>query len=133
MNKEAFIGLDEGEKSRLSAAIWNFSSAFTSSQEYKKFKATYSFMNQDSAAQMELKAFKQKQQAINQTFRQDGDRENALAELKKLQNSLLKNPAIANYTSAQEALMNICTDAGGMLSKNIGLDYAAVCAPSCCG
>jgi cell fate (sporulation/competence/biofilm development) regulator YlbF (YheA/YmcA/DUF963 family) len=133
MNKEAFIGLDEGEKNRLSTAIWNFSSAFTSSQEYKKFETTYSFMNQDSAAQTELKAFKQKQQAINQTFRQDGDREKALAELEKLQNSLLKNPAIANYTAAQEALMNICTDAGGMLSKDIGLDYAAVCAPNCCG
>jgi cell fate (sporulation/competence/biofilm development) regulator YlbF (YheA/YmcA/DUF963 family) len=133
MNKEAFIGLDDGQKSRLLAAIWNFSSAFTNSQEYKKFETAYSFMNQDAAAQMELKAFKKKQQEINQTFRQDGDRQKALAELDKLQSLLLKNPAIANYTAAQEALMAICTEAGGMLSKNIGLDYAAVCAPSCCG
>jgi cell fate (sporulation/competence/biofilm development) regulator YlbF (YheA/YmcA/DUF963 family) len=133
MNKEAFVGLDEGEKSRLTAAIWNFSSSFTNSQEYKTYETTYSFMNQDPAAQMELKAFKQKQQEINQAFRQDGDRQKALAELDKLQSSLLKNPAIANYSAAQEALMNICTDAGDILSNNIGLDYAAVCAPSCCG
>jgi cell fate (sporulation/competence/biofilm development) regulator YlbF (YheA/YmcA/DUF963 family) len=133
MNKETFIGLDEGEKSRLTAAIWNFSSAFTSSQEYKKSETTYSFMNKDAAAQKELEAFKQKQQEINQIFRQDGDRKKALAELEKLQKSLLKNNAIADYTAAQEALMNICTDASGMLSKDIGLDYAAVCAPSCCG
>ena len=133
MNNELFEDLREDEKSRLTAAIWNFSSAFSSSQEYKKFETTYSVMNQDAVAQKELEAFKQKQQEINQLFRQNGDREKALAELGKLQTSLLKNPAIANYTAAQEALMAICTEAGDMLSKNIGLDYAAVCAPSCCG
>ena len=133
MNNELFEDLREDEKSRLTAAIWNFSSAFSSSQEYKKFETTYSVMNQDTVAQKELEAFKQKQQEINQLFRQNGDREKALAELGKLQTSLLKNPAIANHTAAQEALMAICTQAGALLSKNIGLDYAAVCAPSCCG
>ena len=133
MNNELFEDLREDEKSRLTAAIWNFSSAFSSSQEYKKFETTYSVMNQDTVAQKELEAFKQKQQEINQLFRQNGDREKALAELGKLQTSLLKNPAIANHTAAQEALMAICTEAGDMLSKNIGLDYAAVCAPSCSG
>ena len=133
MNKELFKDLREDEKSRLTAAIWNFSSAFSSSQEYKKFETTYSVMNQDAVAQKELEAFKQKQQEINQLFKQNGDREKALAELGKSQASLLKNPAIANYTAAQEALMDLCTEAGDMLSKNIGLDYAAVCAPSCCG
>ena len=133
MNNELFKDLREDEKSRLTAAIWNFSSAFSSSQEYKKFETTYSVMNQDAVAQKELEAFKQKQQEINQLFKQNGDREKALAELGKLQTSLLKNPAIANYTAAQEALMDLCTEAGDMLSKNIGLDYAAVCAPSCCG
>ena len=133
MNNELFIDLREDEKSRLSAAIWNFSSAFSSSQEYKDYEKTLSRMNQDVVAQKELKTFKQKQQEINQIFRQNGDREKALAELEKIHISLLKNPAIANHTAAQEALMAICTQAGALLSKNIGLDYAAVCAPSCCG
>ena len=133
MKNELFKELREDEKSRLSAAIWNFSTAFSSSQEYKKFETTYSMMNQDAVAQKELEAFKQKQQEINQLFRLNGDREKALAELGKSQASLLKNPTIANYSAAQEALMDICTEAGDILSKKIGLDYAAVCGPSCCG
>jgi len=133
MNKELFKELREDEQSRLSAAIWNFSSALSSSQEFKEYETTFSALNQDEVAQQELRAFKQKQQEINQLFRQNGDREKALAELGKLQSSLMKNPAIADHTAAQEELMVISTEAGTILSKNIGLDYAAVCGPSCCG
>ena len=133
MNKELFKDLSEDEKSRLSAAIWNFTSALSSSQEFKDYETTYTMMKQDTAAQKELETFKQKQQEINQIFKQNGNREKALAELEKNQTSLLKNIAIANHTAAQEAMIAICTEAGAMLSKNIELDYAAVCAPSCCG
>ena len=133
MNNELFRDLREDEKSCLSTAIWNFSSAFSSSQEYKDYEKTLSRMNQDAVAQKELKTFKQKQQEINQMFRQNGDRKKALAEMERLQDSLMQNTAISAYTIAQEALMAICTEAGDILSKNIGLDYAAVCAPSCCG
>jgi len=133
MNNELFKNQTEDEKSRLSAVIWNFSSALSNSQEFKDYETTFSIMNQDAAAQKELKTFKQKQQEINQIFRQNGDREKALAELEKIHTSLLKNSAIANHTAAQEVLMAICTQAGTLLSKNIGLDYAVVCAPSCCG
>jgi len=133
MNKELFKDLSEDEKSRLSAAIWNFTSALSSSQEFKDYETTYTMMKQDTAAQKELETFKQKQQEINQIFKQNGNREKALAELEKNQTSLLKNIAIANHTAAQEAMIAICTEAGAMLSKNIELDYAAVCAPICCG
>jgi len=133
MNKELFKDLSEDEKSRLSAAIWNFTSALSSSQEFKDYETTYTMMKQDTAAQKELETFKQKQQEINQIFKQNGNREKALAELEKNQTSLLKNIAIANHTAAQEAMIAICTEAGAMLSKNIELYYAAVCAPSCCG
>lgn len=133
MNKELFNNLTEDEKNQLSTAIWNFSSALSSSQEFKDYEATYTLMKQDTTAQKELETFKQKQQEINQIFRQNGNREQALAELEKIQKTLLKNPTISNHTTAQETLMAICTDAGVLLSKNIGLDYAAVCAPSCCG
>lgn len=133
MNKELFTDLSEKEKSHLSDAILNLTSLLTNSKEFKEFESAFSIMNQDVAAQNELKTFKQKQQEINQIFRQNGDREKALAELEKIQNSLLENPVIANHTIAQEALMDICTEAGAMLSKNIGLDYATVCGPSCCG
>jgi cell fate (sporulation/competence/biofilm development) regulator YlbF (YheA/YmcA/DUF963 family) len=133
MNKELFKELGEDELSRLSAAIWNFSEALSSSEEFKNYETTFSALNQDEAAQQELQTFRQKQQEINQLFRQNGDREKALTELGKLQSSLLKNPAITDHTAAQEALMTICSEAGASLSKNIGLDYATVCGPSCCG
>ena len=133
MNNELFKDLREDEKSRLSEAFWNFSSALLHSQEYKDYEKALSRMNQDAVAQKELKTFKQKQQEINQIFRQNGDREKALAEMERLQDSLMQNTAISAYTIAQEELMAICTEAGVMLSKSIGLDYAAVCAPSCCG
>ena len=133
MNNELFIDLREDEKSRLTAAIWNFSSAFSSSQEYKDYEKTLSRMNQDAAAQKQLQVYQKKQQEVNRNYRQDGNRENALAEMKSLQDSLMQNTTISAYTIAQETLMDLCTEAGDMLSKNIGLDYAAVCAPSCCG
>lgn len=131
--KELFKEIREDEKSRLSAAIWNFSSAFSSSQEYKNYETAYSRMNQDAAAQNDLASYRQKQQEINLAFRQNGNREKALAELEKLEKDLLKNSVIADFIKAQEVLMDLCTEAGTILSKNIGLDYAAVCGPSCCG
>lgn len=131
--KELFKEIREDERSRLSAAIWNFSSAFSSSQEYKNYETTYSRMNQDAAAQNDLASYRQKQQEINLAFRQNGNREKALAELEKLEKDLLKNSVIADFIKAQEVLMDLCTEAGTILSKNIGLDYAAVCGPSCCG
>ena len=131
--KELFKEIREDERSRLSAAIWNFSSAFSSSQEYKNYETAYSRMNQDAAAQNDLASYRKKQQEINLAFRQNGNREKALAELEKLEKDLLKNSVIADFIKAQEVLMDLCTEAGTILSKNIGLDYAAVCGPSCCG
>ena len=133
MNNELFKDLTEDEKSRLSAAIWNFSSALSSSQEFKDYETTFSIINKDAAAQKELKTFKQKQQEINQIFRQNGNREKALKELESLQHSLMQIPSISNYTAAQEELMALSEEAGAILSQSTGLNYAAVCGPSCCG
>ena len=133
MNNELFRDLSEGEKSSLSVAIWNFSSALSSSQEFKDYETTFSIMNQDDEAQKELKTFKQKQQEINQIFRQNGNREKALKELESLQHSLMQIPSISNYTAAQEELMALSEEAGAILSQSTGLNYAAVCGPSCCG
>jgi cell fate (sporulation/competence/biofilm development) regulator YlbF (YheA/YmcA/DUF963 family) len=133
MKNELFKDLREDEKSRLTAAIWNFSSAFTSSQEYKDYEKTLSRMNQDVEAQKQLQVYQKKQQEVNGNYRRDGNREKALAEMKSLQDTLMQNGAISAYTFAQEAMMDLCTEAGDMLSKKIGLDYASVCAPSCCG
>ena len=133
MNNELFKNISDDEKSRLSAAIWNFSSAFSGSQEFNDYEKTLERMNQDVEAQKQLRIYQEKQQEINRNYRQDGNREKALAEMKKLQDLLMQNTAISVYTTAQEALMDMSTEAGDMLSKNIGLDYAAVCAPSCCG
>jgi cell fate (sporulation/competence/biofilm development) regulator YlbF (YheA/YmcA/DUF963 family) len=133
MDKNAFEQISEDERKRLSPAIWNFTSAFSSSQEYKDYEKALSRMNQDAAAQKDLKLFQEKQQEINRTYRQDGNREKALAELKSIQEKLMQNTTISAYSIAQEELSALCAEAGTILSKNIGLDYAAVCAPSCCG
>jgi cell fate (sporulation/competence/biofilm development) regulator YlbF (YheA/YmcA/DUF963 family) len=133
MDKNTFEQISEDERKRLSPAIWNFSSAFSSSQEYQDYEKAFSRMNQDAAAQKELKLFQEKQQEINRTYRQDGNREKALAEMHKAQEELMQNAIISAYSIAQEELSALCKEAGAILSKNIGLDYAAVCAPSCCG
>lgn len=133
MNKELFKELGEDELSRLSAAIWNFAEALTNSEEFKNYETTFSVLSRDQAAQQQLQTFRQKQQEINQLYRQNGDRNKALAELNKIQSSLLKYPTIADHTNAQDAVMTMCTEAGTLLSRKIGLDYASVCGPSCCG
>ena len=133
MDKNTFEQISEDERKRLSPAIWNFSSAFSGSQEYKNYEKALSRMNQDAAAQGDLKLFQEKQQEINRTYRQDGNREKELAEMNKAQEELMQNTTISAYSIAQEELGALCKEAGDVLSKNIGLDYAAVCAPSCCG
>jgi cell fate (sporulation/competence/biofilm development) regulator YlbF (YheA/YmcA/DUF963 family) len=133
MDKKSFEQISEDERKRLFPAVWNFSSALLGSQEYKNYETTFSRMKQDAAAQKDLQLFQEKQQEINRTYRQDGNREKAQAEMDAVQKSLIQNPAISAYTIAQEELTALCNDAGIILSKNIGLDYAAVCAPSCCG
>jgi cell fate (sporulation/competence/biofilm development) regulator YlbF (YheA/YmcA/DUF963 family) len=133
MDKNTFEQINEDERKRLSPAIWNFTSALLNSQEYKNYEETFSKMKQDAVAQKDLQLFQEKQQEINRTYRQDGNREKALAEMNKAQEKLIQNAIISAYSIAQEELSALCAEAGTILSKNIGLDYAAVCAPSCCG
>jgi cell fate (sporulation/competence/biofilm development) regulator YlbF (YheA/YmcA/DUF963 family) len=133
MDKNTFEQISEDERKRLSPAIWNFTSALLNSQEYKIYEDTFSKMKKDPVAQKDLQLFQEKQQEINRTYRQDGNREKALAELKSIQEKLMQNTTISAYSIAQEELSALCAEAGTILSKNIGLDYAAVCAPSCCG
>ena len=84
-------------------------------------------------AQKQLQVNQEKQQEVNRNYRLDGNREKALAEINGLQDTLMQNSSISAYSTAQEELTALCQEAGSILSKNIGLDYAAVCAPSCCG
>lgn len=133
MDKKSFEKISEDERKRLSSAIWNFSSALSNSQEYLDYEKALSRMNQDAVAQKQLQVNQEKQQEVNRNYRQDGNREKALAEIKSLQETLMQNSVISAYSIAQEELTALCLEAGNILSKNIGLDYAAVCAPSCCG
>ena len=104
-------------------AARNFATELTRTPEFKAFEDASDRMQQDPGAQQALAAF-QRQQA-------EGPQDQA--ELQRLYQVFLDEPAVVALLGAQTELQALCGAAAEHLSARIGLSYAAVCGSCHCG
>ena len=114
-------------------AARNFAAALSETPQFAAFEqAAYAF-HQDHTAQKAMQAFQEKQMALRAMIMLNALSAEQRKELESLQSNFINLPVVKAYVEAQSELASLCQILGGMLSKSIGLNYAAACGASCCG
>jgi cell fate (sporulation/competence/biofilm development) regulator YlbF (YheA/YmcA/DUF963 family) len=111
----------------------DFASALAETPQFKAFEqAAYAFRN-DQAAQAAMQSLQQKQQSLHPLMLLNALSNAQREELQQLQSAFVNQPVVKEYFTTQADLTTLCQALGDGISGAIGLNYAAVCAASCCG
>jgi len=109
-----------------------FAQALAESAEFQAFEQTAERLRGDEAAQRAVTAYQTKQQSLQMMLVLNAVPAEEQAELESLRQAFLSEPAVAAYLKAQEDLTAVCQAAADLLSRRIGLSFAAACGPGCC-
>jgi len=114
-------------------AARDFAAALAETPQFKAFEqAAYAFRN-DQVAQQAMQAYQQKKQSLRPLMMLSAQSNVQREDLLQLQSDFTNQPVVQEYFTAQAELTTLCQALGDELSGAIGLNYAAVCATSCCG
>jgi cell fate (sporulation/competence/biofilm development) regulator YlbF (YheA/YmcA/DUF963 family) len=122
----------EVTETQVQAAARAFAQALAESAEFQAFEEAADRLKRDEVAQRALQAFQAKQQSLQMMLMLNAVSAEEQAELERLRQAFLAEPAITAYLEAQEALTAMSQATGQLLSQRIGLSFAAACGPGCC-
>ncbi len=126
--------LEIAPRSTVIQAARQFAEAMGSTPQFKEFEQSYFKFRQDEVAQGALQEFQKKQASLKALLMLNALSDEDRNELQRLQDKFYQQPAVAQYTKAQEDLIAICQEIGDQLSASIGLDYGTSCRQGgCCG
>jgi len=114
------------------AAAKAFAAAIAETPEFQAFEQSAYKLRRDSEAQRVIQAFQEKQRSLGVMRRLSMLGEAELEELDRLHHEMMSHPTVQAYSVAQAALVELCQAADAEISRAVGLDFAASCAPSCC-
>ncbi len=113
-------------------AARDFAAALAETPQFKAFEQAAEELQRDQVAQRAIADYTLKQQSLQWMQQLNAVSAQDQAELERLHKAFLGNPTVAAYLKAQEALTTLCQAAGDLLSRQIGLSFAAACGPGCC-
>jgi cell fate (sporulation/competence/biofilm development) regulator YlbF (YheA/YmcA/DUF963 family) len=133
MNDQVNEDIEIASTSIVKQAARDFAAALAETPQFKAFEqAAYAFRN-DQVAQKAMQALQQKQLSLRPLMQLNALSNTQREELLELQSAFTSQTVVQEYFSAQAELTTLCQALGDVLSGAIGLNYAAVCAASCCG
>ena len=108
--------------------------ALGESSAFRRFEATYEVFQADEAARRKLKDFQSWQQELRTAAMWGGVDRREQEKLEREWQSVSAMPSLSDYLRAQNDLTTLLREATGKISKEIGVDYGAACAPAggCC-
>jgi cell fate (sporulation/competence/biofilm development) regulator YlbF (YheA/YmcA/DUF963 family) len=110
----------------------DFAAALAESQQFKTFEQATLRFRQDEAAQKDMQAYREKQQALRPLMRRDAVNPADQAELEQFYNAWVAHDTVLDYLQSQAELVSLCQTLGDLLSEMLGLDFPAACATGCC-
>jgi cell fate (sporulation/competence/biofilm development) regulator YlbF (YheA/YmcA/DUF963 family) len=115
-------------------AARDFAAALTASPQFRAFEqAAYAFQ-EDKAAQSALQAYQTKQQSLQVMLMLNSVSVEERDELTRLYQAFAGRPSFQAYVRSEGDVRTLCQEAGDLLSRHIGFDFAAACASGgCCG
>ncbi len=133
MTDTAFDNIEIAPPAVVQQAARDFAAAMAETPQFKAYEqATYAF-RQDQEAQQAMQVFQQKQQSLYALLMLNALNAEQSAELESPKSAFFDREVVQAYLLAQDELLALCQVLGDQLSESIGLNYAAVCAASCCG
>jgi cell fate (sporulation/competence/biofilm development) regulator YlbF (YheA/YmcA/DUF963 family) len=113
-------------------AARDLATALAETPQFKAFEQSNERLRYDQAAQRAIEAYQTKQQALQMMLMLNAVGQDEQAELERLRQTFLAEPAVAAYLQAQADFALLCQAAADLLSRHIGLSFTAACGPGCC-
>jgi cell fate (sporulation/competence/biofilm development) regulator YlbF (YheA/YmcA/DUF963 family) len=115
-------------------AAHDFAAALAGTPQFRAFEqAAYAFQ-QDKDAQVALQAYQAKQQSLQMMLMLNSVSVEERDELTRLYQAFAGRPSFQAYVRSEADVRTLCQDAGDLLSRHIGFDFAAACSSGgCCG
>lgn len=132
MMKEEINEMEVAPPSVVSQAIRDFAAALVETPQFKAFDQASEALRHDENAQHTMEAFQTKQMSLRALLMLNAVPAQDQAELERLRQAFINEPAVSAYFQAQAELTEMCQAAADLLSKHLGLSFAAACGPGCC-
>jgi cell fate (sporulation/competence/biofilm development) regulator YlbF (YheA/YmcA/DUF963 family) len=115
-------------------AAGTFGTSLRENPAFVRLREADAALGADKAAQEAIEALNRRQSELGVEIRLGMLDAGQRAEFERLQAAMLAFPTVAAYVAAQNAVEEICRETAGLLSSEIGIDFAANCrAGGCCG
>ncbi len=132
MDYEVLTDLDVAPPSVVKQAAHDFAAALAATPQYQAYERAEDSLRQDVAAQRVMGAYQSKQRSLRMSLMLGTVSAEERAELQRLQQDFLAQPAIAAFLRAQADLQALCQATANLLSDGIGLNFAGACKKGCC-
>jgi len=124
--------LEIAPPSVIKQAAIDFAAALAASSQFQLFEAASACLREDLAAQQAMRAYQEKQHALQGLLLLNAVSEEEQAELERLRQVFLDKPAVIDYLEAEANLRTLCQKSANQLSQMIDFDFAAACSTGCC-
>lgn len=124
--------LEIAPASVIKQAALDFAEALAASSQFQLFEEATACLREDLAAQQAMRAYQEKQQALQALLLLDAVSEEERADLEHLRKSFLDKPAVIDYLEAEANLRSLCQATANQLSQMIGFNFVAACGTGCC-
>jgi cell fate (sporulation/competence/biofilm development) regulator YlbF (YheA/YmcA/DUF963 family) len=115
-------------------AARDFAAALAASPQFRAFEQSAYALQEDKAAQTALQAYQAKQRSLQMMLMLNSVSVEERDELTRLYQAFAGRPSFQAYVRAEADVRTLCQEAGDLLSRHIGFDFAAACASGgCCG
>ena len=113
-------------------AACDFAAALAETPQFNAFEEAADRLRHDEVAQHLIEAYQSKQRSLQVVLMLNTASAGDRADLERLREAFSANPSVVAYLRAQTELGAICQVANDVLSRHIGLSFAASCGPGCC-
>jgi cell fate (sporulation/competence/biofilm development) regulator YlbF (YheA/YmcA/DUF963 family) len=113
-------------------AAHDFAAALAAAPEFEALDEAAARLRADAAARQAMVAFQEKQRSLQAVLMLGAASVEEQAELERLREAYLAQPAVTAYFQAEEQLRVLCQQVAGTLSAYINFDYVAACGGGCC-
>jgi len=126
--------VDQAAETEVLLAAGAFGTALRESPVFVRLHEAGAALSVDDAAQEAVESFNQCRADLQIEIRLGTLDADQRAEIERLQSAMFGFPTVAEYLTAQAEFEEICRETAGIVSDEIGIDFAANCrAGGCCG
>ncbi len=132
MDDEVVDNLEIAPPEVVLQAAHDFAASLAETPEFKAYEQAAFRLSKDPAANEATEAFLSKQESLKTLIELNAVPAEDTAEFERLRQAYLALPCVIEYQQAEADLRVLCQALAGLLSQQIGFDFAAATSTGCC-